>query len=407
MNKKQDNRPAVTQPATPPTDPSATRRRDIAVVGYGLACATGDMDIALYGAVGTRLSAARPDPALEAPAANGVGYEAVITCPATDSGEVQPGHRMTELWLPALEQALAYCDAEDADSGALRVVLFTPPADSARGEDIDTEHWARLARDSLRLPEDTEIHVRALEGSLLAAMAEACDALEAGDCDTLVLGAVDSLLDDVTVQDLALARRLKTTGNADGIVPGEGAAFLVLKNANTIKDIKTIKAYLRALASRPEPHPDTPDRHTPMGLAAAVQACAQANSQDPAALQCIVGTLAQERAGLLEWHHTGRQLWPERLDEEQRQAMLAGELDAPQPVPQPPREILDLAMSIGDTGIAAPLLAMVVAAARFGFRYPPRREMVIIERGDMAQRGAAWLETPREEDTQKARASAA
>ena len=403
MNKKQDTPP----PATPPASPATTRRRDIAVVGYGLACATGDEAIALHGAVGTRLSAARPDPVLEAPAASGVGYEAVITCPATDSGEARPGHRMTELWLPALEQALAHRDAGGTDSGALRVVLFTPPADSARSEDIDAEHWAQLARDSLRLPQATEIHAQALEGSLLAAMAGACDALEAGDCDTLVLGAVDSLLDELTVQALALARRLKTTGNADGIVPGEGAAFLVLKNANTIKDTKAVKARLRALASRPEPHPDTPDRHTPTGLAAAVQACAGAGGQELAALQCIVGTLAQARTGLLEWHHTSRRLWPETLPEDQRQAMQAGELAAPQPAPQPPREILDLAMSIGDTGIAAPLLAMVVAGARFGFRHPPRRQVVIIERRDTAHRGAAWLETPRAEDTQTARASAA
>jgi len=52
------------------------------------------------------------------------------------------------------------------------------------------------------------------------------------ECDRALIVAVDALLDPTVLEDLASRRRLKESGNASGLIPGEAAAALLVEPAD-------------------------------------------------------------------------------------------------------------------------------------------------------------------------------
>lgn len=65
------------------------------------------------------------------------------------------------------------------------------------------------------------------------AVQAAANAIAAGQCSRVIIGAVDSYLDELTLEWLKDTGRLKTDDNPKGFVPGEGASFLVLERQSS------------------------------------------------------------------------------------------------------------------------------------------------------------------------------
>jgi 3-oxoacyl-[acyl-carrier-protein] synthase-1 len=61
------------------------------------------------------------------------------------------------------------------------------------------------------------------------ALGNAMTALENQEAQWIIIGGVDSLVEPDTLKFLHTKNRLKTDDNSDGLVPGEGAAFLLLE----------------------------------------------------------------------------------------------------------------------------------------------------------------------------------
>lgn len=73
---------------------------------------------------------------------------------------------------------------------------------------------------------------RAIDGGAAASVGmlqQVADILDHGDVEQVILGGVDSLLNDRDLARLADANRLKDDENAQGFVPGEGAAFVAIQ----------------------------------------------------------------------------------------------------------------------------------------------------------------------------------
>lgn len=373
-------------------DPKA-EKFDISITGIGLNCVTGDQPFALFGAVGTQLTLATPDPVQEAPSLTGDGFEAIVTSPAMDNDEFDPEMRMHALWQPVLAETLESAGIHKGLQRKLRIHLIVPSKESDRGSSIDANAWENEIFINEDLPENSLVSVIYLESCLTKEFINACQSLQSEECDMLVFGVVDSLLDDLTCRQLALSRRLKTVASADGVVPAEAAAFLVLQRTASVDDNTTVHGFISAIATASEPNAGEPDQKPMTGLANAISNTTRIANLDIGDLVMIRG-LANEQAGLLEWHQTHNRLWPDCLPEDKRLAMQNGELDAPKIESRTKREILDVSKTVGDTGSAAPVLGIVLACGRFEFGFPSVTQCVVCETGDFPYRGAVAVVAP-------------
>ncbi len=104
---------------------------------------------------------------------------------------------------------------------------------------------------------------------LFAALAEARLALERGAHPFAIVGGADSLADPASLRRLAEAGRLLGDANADGLIPGEGAAFLVLTRASMVPPEQLPLARLAGLALAQEPAPRPGQASEAAGLTAA------------------------------------------------------------------------------------------------------------------------------------------
>jgi len=185
---------------------------------------------------------------------------------------------------------------------------------------------------------------RGRAGALLALQA-AVSALMRGEHAVALVGGLDSQVDLVTLQALADGGHLLCRRNRDGLLPGEGAAFVLLANPRAVGADRAI-AHITACAVATEPNPrgqGGPSQAT--GLTAVFH---ELRSQHPGRVDVVVsgqtGESGYER-GFSYAYLRNATLMPE------------------------PLRTLVLGARLGDTGAAAGAMALVAAIA--GLR-PPR-----------------------------------
>ncbi len=130
-------------------------------------------------------------------------------------------------------------------------------------EDVDiysgtgTSPAAGAGRISFRLGlQGPAVAVDTACSSSLVAVHQACQALEAGDCDVALVGGVNVILTPVPMINLTRARMLAPDGRcktfdaaADGYVRGEGCGVVVLKRTgDAVRDNDRIRAVIRGSA---------------------------------------------------------------------------------------------------------------------------------------------------------------
>jgi 3-oxoacyl-[acyl-carrier-protein] synthase-1 len=355
------------------------------VTGIGLVSIVGDQPFALLGAIGTMLSGAKPDPVLSLPVPGQDMEQSAMTAALAElEGIGHPAERMEVLATEALLKA--FQSAAGNAFGAKTLVLTLLPAQSSpRGAVINRDSF--MAGLKSQLPELVQAQFRFAETSSgpVAQLIEVCRELAENTWETVVFGGVDSLVDPVTCTELALAGRLMTAGGFEGLVPGEGAAYLVLQAAKmpSGKSQPMTLAQIQAAAQAPEPHADMADSKPMTGLAAAIQqTLAQAGLQ-PENLGGVVLPLGAETCGTLEWHQAHQKVWPARKNENS-----AAETQTET------REELLPHLTLGELGAATLPFALALACARFEFEHPPLETILACEAGDDKHRGAILLQAP-------------
>ena len=373
---------------------SNSRQTDLAITGWGLASAAGDQAFALLGAVGCGLNLARPDPILEAPARDGQGAAAIMTCPSL-AQDAEAAERMRLLWQTALDALLD--DWTDAPERLARMhlILLVPDVTTERGSELDAGDWPSLIAGRLGHERPENIEVRPVREDVTAAWLEVAERLEDETCEGIVLGVVDTLLDPASLMALAAEHRLLLEGDAEGFAPGEAAAFVVLERAAAAGP--RTRARLRAIARLPEPEHGRIGETRLNALSQAIGLAAAEAGATVGDIDCLCATVAGGPGKEVEWFQAAFDLWPVRLDEAERLAMQNGDTDMPpQPPPAPEPERLDPALLLGETGHAGLLLSVLCACARFDFVWPAVRNVLVAELPDAPWRGALWLEAVRE-----------
>jgi 3-oxoacyl-[acyl-carrier-protein] synthase-1 len=222
-----------------------------------------------------------------------------------------------------------------------------------------------------------------------------------GQWQAVLFGGADSLISIDACQKLNDEERLNSVGKTEGLVPGEGAAFVVLQSEESAKtNITPALGYLRGLGIAVEPNARKADLAATEGLSSAIgQAITQAGiaAHD---IQGIVHNLGAETVQAIEWYQTNKKIWPRCVDEQQRVALQLGEIERADTPDDPTPQIILPCMTMGEVGAAALPMQLATALAwmdydkqqaRWGF--PVRKNLLICDTPDMPERGALIIST--------------
>jgi 3-oxoacyl-[acyl-carrier-protein] synthase I len=204
------------------------------------------------------------------------------------------------------------------------------------------------------------------------ALQEAIADLAFGRIRHAIVGAVDSYLDEATLGWLADINRLKTDRTVNGIIPGEGAAFVVLEDgkAAAARGASPL-ARLDGVATTMESHgiySDTPCRGE--GLTSSLQSTLAALSDGGVDTAVVVCDLNGERYRALEWGLSlGRALGTVRRSP----------------------AVWHPAGSIGDAGAAAGSINLAMGAVAVAKGYAGRGQVLVWGSSDEGLRGSAYL----------------
>lgn len=341
----------------------------------GLACAAGDQPFSLLGAVGTSLSAATPHPVLTIVDSAGEESPALFApVPGLDplAGREE---RIATLAAAALGSALDQW-AGDSDPQKVLVLTLLPSMEEDEVRELETllrEELPDLAPATLRFAQGAE--------GALAALTGVCRDLAAGTWEAVIFGGADSLVNADSCRELLQQGRLAAVTSAEGVFPGEAAAYLVLQVDRPGAKASSSHASITAIEKAPEPHAGQAGDKQMTGLAQAMEGVAKQGEIRLDEVKELILTLSDESVSELEWHQTLMRLWPAAAS-----ANKENSLQDPQP--------LRLHPTLGELGVATLPVALALACARFEFEHPAMASLLVCDASEAMLRGVVGLKAP-------------
>ena len=384
--------PKIVAPRNKPVPPPAP----VAITGLGFACHAGDQAIELICSIIGQMGGVRLSKEHQILSDDGSETAMPRMAPIAELDDMPERERMYQLTTSALKNATAQLPANIPVESVL-IVITVAPEFVTRFNKIDPTHLQQylleeiptIATATFRiLPTDTGSSSSALRSSLAE--------LNQGKWQAIIFGGADSLISIDKCLELDEANRLNTTSHKEGLVPGEGAAFIVLQSvAEASKHTPPILGYLRGLGIAAELNARQAGAQATQGLANAInQALAQAGIT-ATDVQGIVHNLGAETVQSLEWYQTTQALWPRRVNEQQRIAVQMGELEQADIPPDPIPQIILPHLTMGEIGAAVLPMQLATALAwiaydarqtRWGF--PIRNHLLVCDTPDTTERGA-------------------
>jgi 3-oxoacyl-[acyl-carrier-protein] synthase-1 len=375
--------------AAPPPAP-------IAITGVGLACHAGDKPLSLICSILGQISGTELSDTFKVKSENGGGYANVRTAPVAEFAHQQTQQRMNTLTAIALTKAAAQLPANVPTESILIIIMVDPQLINPSNE-TDQQRLQSYLIDGMPRIETATFRIQPNNvNSGTSALRTAVTELNEGKWQAIIFGGSDSLLSMETCLALNEQNRLNTTSTGTGLVPGEGAAFVVLQTKDAAASNTTpALAYLSGLGVAAEPNARDADLKATEGLSTAInQAITQAGIA-ATDIQGIVHNLGAETVHAIEWYQTTKKIWPRRVSEQQRVAAQLGEIEqADMPDDPIPQTVLPY-KTMGEVGAAALPMQMATALAwieydahqaRWGF--PVRQHLLVCDTPAAAERGA-------------------
>lgn len=385
-------------PAPTPAAPrikTAPLPTSIAITGLGIACHAGDQPYELISSIIGQVGGVQLSEEYQFKSSKGTDVVPRMA-PIETFGDMADRERMRQLAATALADAAAQLSVNVKPESVLIVVSVNPEL-LIRYKKIDTQHLQNhLAENTPRLssatyrilPNNTGLN----SGALRTVIAE----LNEGKWQAVIFGGADSLISIFTCQDLHDAGRLNAVGKSAGIVPGEGAAFVVLQSKDAAaKNTTPALGYLNGLGVAPEPLARDADLEATEGLSTAInQALSQAGIT-ATDIQGIVHGLGAETVHAFEWYQTTQKIWPRRVDEQQRAAVQLGEIEQADIPDDPIPKIILPHLTMGEVGAATLPMRIATALAWIEFDahqarwdFPTRKHLLVCDTSDAPERGA-------------------
>ncbi len=277
------------------------------------------------------------------------GHEAwKLPIPPPSHAYVTPGAaRLAELSLPAASEAWRNARMADRAPRSIGIYLGVDEAEDGRAV-IDA--LGRTLHTAFALE-----RVDALgRASGLAALHRAARHLREGRIEVALVGGVDSWVRAEAIERLVANGRLRDDDHPQGIIPGEGAAFVVLE-ASPPSGIKPL-AWLLGSGVAEEPTAGTEDASEGMGLTEALRKARA--GVDMKTFPRVVCDLNGDRYRAMEWAYSLVRALPDLKQDKKSAPWGPEETDRWHP-----------AEYIGDSGAASGIinLAWAVTAMRKGY----------------------------------------
>jgi 3-oxoacyl-[acyl-carrier-protein] synthase I len=211
------------------------------------------------------------------------------------------------------------------------------------------------------------------QAGFAAAVGAALRLLASGEIRRCIVGGVDTQCDELAIDALAAAQRLKTGDNPVGLQPGEAAAFLVLETAEGARR-RRAPVHGRIAGAAVAADPAGVDR-PPVGEGtfAALRQLVEATGPLPRGETFYVLDRNGEAVRASDWGFC-----LQRLTARMPEALPAAEWDP--------------ATSFGDTGAASGALAAQMALRAFARGYAPGRCAVVVGASEAGSRAAVRVE---------------
>lgn len=194
--------------------------------------------------------------------------------------------------------------------------------------------------------------------------------LTSGNAERVIVMAVDSLLDSLTLEWLGAAQRVKSGGVAAGLTPGEAGAALLLESASGHSADGSVS--VRALAKQGSAKDDASNE-------------ARGRFLESALAPCIAGFNNASGRNCLWINDQNGEQW--RAEELAYCALYMGERWPAD------LEVMLPALSIGDTGAASGVLALALAVMALRDELVPAQQCLISSSSYEGSVAAALLET--------------
>jgi 3-oxoacyl-[acyl-carrier-protein] synthase I len=288
-----------------------------------------------------------------------------------------PGQWILNLATRAVREAFLDAEATDMATPERTALFLTPPEGRRNHPCYDhlppREVMARVLS-QLQLP----FHAasRAFDGGAaagLGTLTQACELITKGIVDHVILAGADSLVNTVDLRHLAAANRLAGDTNAQGLVPGEGAAAVCL-SGHAPRNGKGPTCVVLSVGSAQERDSVLTENFSQgrAMLAALREASRKGEADAEPLIDFVLSNANGERYAAWEWTITRSRFYRTRRDRT--------------PVAYP-------AMSVGETGAASAALALVIARDAFARGYAPGRMAMAEVASDEGMRSAAILRT--------------
>lgn len=289
-----------------------------------------------------------------------------------------PSHyslRLTEnVWLTSMA-ARAVGEALEkggVSAGASALLLVTPEAfrDHLAFSEIPASQFLAGLQDNLG--ERFHPSSRVFDGGAAACIGlldRAADLLATPGVEQVLLGGVDSLVNDKDISRLMAANRLKAEDNAQGLVPGEGAAVVCLRRSPG-RGLAAQCAIHGVGAAMEENSVLSENNSQGRALVAACRTAIEDKGPTESDIKFIVGNDNGERysawetlIGRARFYRTRRETFPMAYP----------------------------AMTIGDIGAGAGALTLLIAADSFAKAYAPGRVAMCEAASEAGMRAAALV----------------
>lgn len=275
--------------------------------------------------------------------------------------------RMLRLAHAALEEALAPLEGR---AGRVPLLLGLPEQHTT----LPIDPRAFLQRLDQQMPDaiNVEQSVAVARGRAagLMALREATARLARGDCEFVLVGGVDCLVDLYVLGTLDLQGRIRNEVTSDGFSPAEGAAFLLLARETTARaqGLQPLAGVLSAASAQEAGHLYAEEKYLGEGLSAAFAALLS-EAPPPAPIGSVYCSFNGER-------YWAREFGVARL--RQSQAF------------EPEHQMEHPAECFGDLGSAhgAALAALAAHGVKHGYRKAP---CLVYASSDYGDRAASLL----------------
>ncbi len=329
-----------------------------------------------------------------------VGLTALATCAAVRARisrhmemytELQVGHSLLGARVPARRamrtdasqwlanlaaKALEQCrDGSEGHRAENTALIISGPEEFRHHPGVE-EHSGHALLSMIQAQLGAYFHpvsriVREGDASLMRGLTEASSLLERPDIEHVLLGGVDSLLNDTDLKRLHDGHRLRSPGNPQGLVPSEGAAFI--RVSSSASPGSTLGHVIGAGVGHERDTVLGPRYSVGDGMLDALRGAVADAPGGEASVGVVVSTLNGERYAAWEALFCHPRFFRTR------------------------RVSLDViypAMSVGDMGVASSTLALIVALDALARWRAPGPHAICTASSETGLRGACVVRPP-------------